>query len=172
MEEKLLEIKDLSVEYTTDEDIVKAVNHVSLTLNKGETIGLVGETGAGKTTLALSLMRLLPKVSGRITGGEIMFNGEDLVKAAEEDMRKVRGEKISMIFQDPMTSLNPVLTVGNQIGEALELHMDLTPEKKQERIEEMLKLVGIAESRKKDYPISFRGYEAACGHSNGPGLQA
>ena len=130
MEEKLLEIKDLSVEYTTDEDIVKAVNHVSLTLNKGETIGLVGETGAGKTTLALSLMRLLPKVSGRITGGELMFNGEDLVKAAEEDMRKVRGEKISMIFQDPMTSLNPVLTVGNQIGEALELHMDLTPEKK------------------------------------------
>jgi peptide/nickel transport system ATP-binding protein len=157
MEEKLLEIKDLSVEYTTDEDIVKAVNHVSLTLNKGETIGLVGETGAGKTTLALSLMRLLPKVSGRITGGEIMFNGEDLVKAAEEDMRKVRGEKISMIFQDPMTSLNPVLTVGNQIGEALELHMDLTPEEKQERIEEMLKLVGIAESRKKDYPISFPG---------------
>ena len=156
MEEKLLEIKDLSVEYTTDEDIVKAVNHVSLTLNKGETIGLVGETGAGKTTLALSLMRLLPKVSGRITGGEIMFNGEDLVKAAEEDMRKVRGEKISMIFQDPMTSLNPVLTVGNQIGEALELHMDLTPEEKQERIEEMLKLVGIAESRKKDY-ISFPG---------------
>ena len=152
MEEKLLEIKDLSVEYTTDEDIVKAVNHVSLTLNKGETIGLVGETGAGKTTLALSLMRILPKVSGRITGGEIMFNGEDLVKVAEEDMRKVRGEKISMIFQDPMTSLNPVLTVGNQIGEALELHMDLTPEEKQERIEEMLKLVGIAESRKKDYP--------------------
>ena len=140
MEEKLLEIKDLSVEYTTDEDIVKAVNHVSLTLNKGETIGLVGETGAGKTTLALSLMRLLPKVSGRITGGEIMFNGEDLVKAAEEDMRKVRGEKISMIFQDPMTSLNPVLTVGNQIGEVLELHMDLTPEEKQERIEEMLLL--------------------------------
>ena len=158
MEEKLLEIKDLSVEYTTDEDIVKAVNHVSLTLNKGETIGLVGETGAGKTTLALSLMRLLPKVSGRITGGEIMFNGEDLVKAAEEDMRKVRGEKISMIFQDPMTSLNPVLTVGNQIGEALELHMDLTPEEKQERIEEMLKLVGIAESRKKGLPpISFPG---------------
>ena len=157
MEEKLLEIKDLSVEYTTDEDIVKAVNHVSLTLNKGETIGLVGETGAGKTTLALSLMRLLPKVSGRITGGEIMFNGEDLVKAAEEDMRKVRGERISMIFQDPMTSLNPVLTVGNQIGEALELHMDLTPEEKQERIEEMLKLVGIAESRKKDYPHQFSG---------------
>lgn len=157
MEEKLLEIKDLSVEYTTDEDIVKAVNHVSLTLNKGETIGLVGETGAGKTTLALSLMRLLPKVSGRITSGEIAFNGEDLVKASEEGMRKVRGEKISMIFQDPMTSLNPVLTVGNQIGEALELHMDLTPEEKQERIEEMLKLVGIVETRKKDYPHQFSG---------------
>lgn len=157
MEEKLLEIKDLSVEYTTDEDIVKAVNHVSLTLNKGETIGLVGETGAGKTTLALSLMRLLPKVSGRITGGEIMFNGEDLVKAAEEDMRKVRGEKISMIFQDPMTSLNPVLTVGNQIGEALELHMDLTPEEKQERIEEMLSWWGLRRAVKRITPISFPG---------------
>ena len=126
----LLDIRGLRVEYHTDEDVVYAVNGLDLTIAKGESLGLVGETGAGKTTLALSLMRLLPKVSGRITGGEIMFNGEDLVKAAEEDMRKVRGEKISMIFQDPMTSLNPVLTVGNQIGEALELHMDLTPEKK------------------------------------------
>ena len=159
MEEKLLEIKDLSVEYTTDEDIVKAVNHVSLTLNKGETIGLVGETGAGKTTLALSLMRLLPKVSGRITGGEIMFNGEDLVKAAEEDMRKVRGEKISMIFQDPMTSLNPVLTVEDQIQEVLQFHNHngLCRAEMGKKVEEMLELVGIPAARKTCYPHEFSG---------------
>ena len=157
MEDKLLEIKDLSVEYTTDEDVVKAVNHVSLSLDKGETFGLVGETGAGKTTLALTLMQLLPKVSGRIPNGEIFFNGKDLVKTSEDDMRKIRGEKISMIFQDPMTSLNPVLTVGNQIGEALELHMDLTAEEKENRIDEMLRLVGIAECRKGDYPHQFSG---------------
>lgn len=157
MQEKLLEIKDLSVEYTTDEDVVKAVNHVSLSLMKGETVGLVGETGAGKTTLALSLMQLLPKVSGRISNGEILFNGEDLIKTSEDDMRKIRGEKISMIFQDPMTSLNPVLTVGDQIGEALELHMDLTAEEKQKRIDEMLRLVGISEGRKRDYPHQFSG---------------
>jgi len=157
MEEKLLEIKDLSVEYTTDDDVVKAVNHVSLSLDKGETFGLVGETGAGKTTLALSLMRLLPKVSGRIPNGEIFFNGENIIKASEDDMRNIRGEKISMIFQDPMTSLNPVLTVGDQIGEAMELHMNLSGEEKQKRIDEMLQLVGIAEGRKKDYPHQFSG---------------
>lgn len=157
MEEKLLEIKDLSVEYTTDEDVVKAVNHVSLSLGAGETLGLVGETGAGKTTLALSLMKLLPKVSGRIPNGEIIFNGVDLVRTPEDNMRKIRGEKISMIFQDPMTSLNPVLTVGDQIGEALELHMNLSSEEKQKRIDEILRLVGIVESRKKDYPHQFSG---------------
>mgnify|MGYP000395875840 CR=1 FL=1 len=158
MEEKLLEIKDLSVEYTTDEDIVKAVNHVSLTLNKGETIGLVGETGAGKTTLALSLMRLLPKVSGRITGGEIMFNGEDLVKAAEEDMRKVRGEKISMIFQDPMTSLNPVMNVGDQIDEVLKIHNPSMPkQERDEKVAEILTLVGIPPERRVQFPHQFSG---------------
>ena len=157
MGEKLLEIKDLSIEYTTDEDVVKAVNHVSLSLDKGETIGLVGETGAGKTTLALSLIQLLPKVSGRIPNGEIIFNDQNLVQAQETEMRQIRGEKISMIFQDPMTSLNPVLTVGDQIGEALELHTDMNEEEKQKRIDEMLHLVGIAESRKKDYPHQFSG---------------
>ena len=157
MEEKLLEIKDLSVEYTTDEAVVKAVNHVSLSLHKGETIGLVGETGAGKTTLALSLLQLLPKVSGRIPNGEIMFEGQDLIKTPEDEMRKVRGEKISMIFQDPMTSLNPVLTVGEQIGEALELHKNMSAEEKEKRIDEMLRLVGIVESRKHDYPHEFSG---------------
>lgn len=157
MGEKLLEIKDLSVEYTTDDAVVKAVNHVSLSLDKGETIGLVGETGAGKTTLALSLLQLLPKVSGRIPNGEILFEGKDLIKTPEEEMRKVRGEKISMIFQDPMTSLNPVLTVGDQIGEALELHKTMTAEEREKRIDEMLRLVGIVESRKKDYPHQFSG---------------
>lgn len=157
MEEKLLEVRGLSVEYTTDDEIVSAVNDVSFVLNKGETIGLVGETGAGKTTLALSLMRLLPKVSGKITKGEILFDGHDLTKATEADMRLVRGEQISMIFQDPMTSLNPVLTIGDQIGEAIRLHMDLTQEEVQARIDEMLRLVGIPESRKKDYPHQFSG---------------
>ena len=137
MEEKLLTIKDLSVEYSTDDDIVRAVNHVSLSLGIGETLGLVGETGAGKTTLALSLMQLLPKVSGRIPNGEILFNGVDLVKTPEDHMRKIRGEKISMIFQDPMTSLNPVLSVGDQIGEVLELHRNMSSEEKQKRIDEI-----------------------------------
>ncbi|HBR01851.1 MAG TPA: dipeptide/oligopeptide/nickel ABC transporter ATP-binding protein [Ruminiclostridium sp.] len=157
MEEQMLKIKDLSVEYTTDEEVVKAVNHVSLSLNKGETIGLVGETGAGKTTLALTLMRLLPKVSSRIPQGAIFFDGVDLLKLPESEMRKIRGEKISMIFQDPMTSLNPVLTVGDQIGEALELHMGLTAEENEKRIDEILRLVGIDEGRKKDYPHQFSG---------------
>jgi len=156
-EEKILEIKDLSVEYTTDEEVVKAVNHVSLSLNKGETIGLVGETGAGKTTLALTLMRLLPKVSSRIPQGEVFFDGADLLQLPESEMRKIRGEKISMIFQDPMSSLNPVLTVSDQIGEALALHMDLTAEEKEKRIDEILRLVGIDEGRKKDYPHQFSG---------------
>lgn len=157
MKEKLLEIKDLSIEYTTNNNVVKAVNHVSLSLDKGETFGLVGETGAGKTTLALSLMRLLPKVSSRIPNGEILFDGEDVIKVSEDDMRKIRGEEISMIFQDPMTSLNPVLTVGDQIGEVLALHMNLSGEEKQKRIDEMLRLVGITESRKYDYPHQFSG---------------
>ena len=157
MDEKMLEIKDLSVEYTTDEEVVKAVNRVSLSLGRGETIGLVGETGAGKTTLALTLMRLLPKVSGRVTGGQILFDGQDLLQLPEPEMRTIRGEKISMIFQDPMTSLNPVLTVGDQIGEALDLHMELTKEEKEQRIDEILRLVGIDENRKKDYPHQFSG---------------
>ena len=157
MSGNLLEIRNLSVEYRADEQTVHAINHVSLSLGRGETIGLVGETGAGKTTLALSLMQLLPKVTGKIVGGEILFDGNDIVHASDEDMQKIRGEKISMIFQDPMTSLNPVLTVGEQIGEAIDLHMKLTPEEVQNRIDEMLKLVGIDPTRKKEYPHQFSG---------------
>ncbi|HPX70464.1 MAG TPA: ATP-binding cassette domain-containing protein, partial [Bacillota bacterium] len=122
MQNKILEIKDLSVMYETDEDRVYAVNGVDLTVNKGETLGIVGETGAGKTTTALSILRLLPKNSGKINSGEIIFDDVDLLQLTEAEMRSIRGRKISIIFQDPMTSLNPVLTVGEQIAEVLELH--------------------------------------------------
>lgn len=157
MNDKLLEIKNLSVVYVSDNQVVEAVNDISLTLNKGETLGLVGETGAGKTTLALTIMRLLPKVTGRITQGEVLLQGRDLVRATEADMRLVRGEKIAMIFQDPMSSLNPVLTVGQQIGEAIRLHMSLDAKQVQERVEQMLRLVGIPEKRINDYPYQFSG---------------
>ena len=118
----LLEVRDLSVEYRTDMETVYAVNHVSFSLEKGKTLGLVGETGAGKTTTALALLRLLPERTGRVPNGEIIFEGRDLMGIKEGEMQLVRGGKISMIFQDPMTALNPVLTVGAQIREALELH--------------------------------------------------
>ena len=111
-ENKLLEIRDLSVEYRTDESVVHAVNHVSLSIGKGETLGLVGETGAGKTTLAMAMLRLLPKNVGRITGGSVLFNGRDLLRIGEAEMRAYRGKTMSMIFQDPMTSLNPVGPAG------------------------------------------------------------
>lgn len=157
--EKLLEVKNLSVEYKTGKEIVKAVNGISFSLNKGETIGLVGETGAGKTTTALSLLRLLPERTGRITEGEITFLGEKLLGLKEKEMREIRGEKISMIFQDPMTSLNPVITVGEQIKEALitHNHEGLKSEELDKRVNEVLEMVGIPASRKHDYPHQFSG---------------
>ena len=115
MSEKLLEIKNLVVRYDTDFERVEAVNGINLSLEKGKTLGLVGETGAGKTTTALSIMRLIPDPPGKIVEGEILYNGEDILKKTEKEMRKIRGNNISMIFQDPMTALNPVLTVGDQI---------------------------------------------------------
>jgi peptide/nickel transport system ATP-binding protein len=157
MQEKLLDIKNLEVIYSADRQIVHAINNISLSMNKGETLGLVGETGAGKTTLALTLLRLLPKQNGKIVSGEVFFQGHDLIKATEADMRLVRGSQISMIFQDPMSSLNPVLTVGEQIAEAIRLHMNLAKDQVENRVEEMLRLVGIMESRKNDYPHQFSG---------------
>ena len=157
--EKMLEIKDLSVIYETDLETVYAVNGVTLSLEKGATLGLVGETGAGKTTLALTLMRLLPERTGKVTSGCITFEGENVVELPEASMRKIRGDKIAMIFQDPMTSLNPVLTVGEQIAEALYVHNDSgrSKEEIEARVDETLTLVGIPPARKHEYPHQFSG---------------
>ena len=157
--ENLLEVQDLSVEYRTDEDLVKAVNHVSLRLKKKQTLGLVGETDAGKTTLALSILRLLPKHVGKITGGTVTFEGSNLLALSEAEMRAYRGKAISMIFQDPMTSLNPVIPVGKQVAEILELHNEagLSKEQIEARVDEMFELVGIPASRKGEYPHQFSG---------------
>ena len=157
--EKMLEIKDLSVIYETDLETVYAVNGVTLSLEKGATLGLVGETGAGKTTLALTLMRLLPERTGKVTSGSITFEGENVVELPEANMRKIRGDKIAMIFQDPMNSLHAVLTVGEQIAEALYVHNDSgrSKEEIEARVDETLTLVGIPPARKHEYPHQFSG---------------
>ncbi len=159
MKDTFLKVKDLEVIYKTDLETVYAVNKISFDLDRGETLGLVGETGAGKTTTALSLLRLLPERTARIVGGGIEFEGKDLLEIPEKEMQHIRGEKISMIFQDPMTALNPVLTVGDQIAESLLLHDDVGRSKDviEQRVEEVLEMVGIPASRKKDYPHQFSG---------------
>ena len=156
---KVVEIKDLFVEYSSAGSVVKAVNGVSLELEKGKTLGLVGETGAGKTTTALALMGLLPEKVGRRTSGSIMLMGDDLDTLTEKQMNMARGEIISMIFQDPMTALNPIMTVGQQIAESLKLHNSKGRSKAEikKRVEEVLELVGIPASRKDDYPLQFSG---------------
>ncbi len=158
MSKTLVEIKDLHVVYNTDEKTVYAVNGLNLSINKGETLGLVGETGAGKTTTALSLMKLLPERVGEIRQGQILLDNIDITKATPADMRLIRGESVSMIFQDPMTSLNPILTVGDQISEVLDLHrLDMSPEEKTKKVDEILKLVGLSADRKNEYPHQFSG---------------
>lgn len=159
MKKNLLEIKDLEVIYKTDLETVYAVNKISLSLKRGETLGIVGETGAGKTTTALSLLRLLPERTGKILGGSIFFAGKDLLQLTEKEMQSIRGEKISMIFQDPMTALNPVITVGKQIAEALILHNydNKTRDEIEERVEQSLEMVGIPAFRKNEYPHQFSG---------------
>jgi peptide/nickel transport system ATP-binding protein len=152
-----LEIKDLAVAYVTEDETVHAVNGISLSLEQGESLGVVGETGAGKTTTALSILGLLPKPTGRIAGGSIVFNGRDLVQASEEEMRHIRGNQISMIFQDPMTSLNPIFTVGEQIAETLEIHQSLSKADALARAGDMLELVGIPRGRMVEYPHQFSG---------------
>lgn len=155
--ENLLEIKNLSIEYVTDDRINKAVNDLNLKIREGETLGFVGETGAGKTTTALGVMRLVPNPPGKIVSGEIYFEGENLLDKEEKEMREIRGNKISMIFQDPMTSLNPIMTVGEQIEEVIKLHEDLPKDELRKRAEEMLDTVGIRKERFDDYPHQFSG---------------
>lgn len=157
MSHHLLEIKDLHVHYSTDDGINEAVNGVNLHLNPGETVGLVGESGAGKTTTALSIVRLVPDPPGKIVQGEILFQGENLLHKKESEMRKIRGNKISMIFQDPMTSLNPVFTIGRQIAENVSLHQGVSHKEGIKRAQEMLELVEIPGSRVNDYPHEFSG---------------
>ncbi len=160
MEEKeILKIENLSIQYKTDLETVYAVNDISFSLKQGETMGLVGETGAGKTTTALGILGLLPERTARITSGEILFDGDNVCDLTDKQMERVRGEKVSMIFQDPMTALNPVLSVGDQIGEALYLHNEKELSKKEinQRVEETLELVGIPKERKNEYPHQFSG---------------
>lgn len=154
----LLEIKNLKVEYRTDMEVVSAVNNIDIVIGHSKTLGLVGETGAGKTTTALSILRLLPERTGFVENGEILFDGENILKADENTMRHIRGNRISMVFQDPMTSLNPVLTVGDQIAEAIQLHNEhLTKEEIDQKVEETLTMVGILPQRKTEYPHQFSG---------------
>jgi peptide/nickel transport system ATP-binding protein len=157
MSEKLLEIKNLNVRYTTDGVIAPAVNGINLTINKGEVLGLVGETGAGKTTTALSLLQLLPKYTAEVDG-EIYFKDIDITKASEKTMRSIRGNSISMIFQDPMTSLNPVFPVGSQIADVIKLHnKHYSNAEIQSSVDQILEKVGIPASRKGDFPHQFSG---------------
>ena len=158
MTENLLTIEDLYVQYNTDDAVVHALNGLNLKLRKGESLGLVGETGAGKTTAALSILKLLPTKVGKITKGQITYNGTDIIAADNKEMREIRGAKIAMIFQDPMSSLNPILTVGDQISEVLELHFpDMSKQERNQKTDEILGLVGIQISRKTEYPHQFSG---------------
>jgi oligopeptide transport system ATP-binding protein len=155
----LLEVRNLKTQFFTQDGVVHAVNGISYTLGEGETLGIVGESGCGKSVSALSLMRLIPSPPGKIVGGEVLFEGRDLLKVNDEEIRSVRGNKIAMIFQDPMTSLNPVLTIGRQVSEAVELHLGMDKRQSRERSIELLEMVGIpeAEERIDDYPHQFSG---------------
>ena len=156
---ELLEIKNLETSFFLEEGQLKAVDDVSFTLSKGKTLGIVGESGCGKSVTALSIMRLIPEPPGKITKGQILFNGQDLTKLPISKMRDIRGNKISMIFQEPMTSLNPVFTIGNQIEEAIELHQNLSKKEIKEKAIEMLHLVGIPSPKRRvnDYPHQLSG---------------
>lgn len=157
MSENMLNIENLVIHYETDEEVVEAVNNISLHLNKGEVLGLVGETGAGKTTTALGIMGLLPEKVGHVIQGKIELDGGNLFDKSEKDMRKIRGKKISMIFQDPMTALNPVKTVGEQIAEVVLLHNHCSKVEAMRRAQDMLGMVGIVPERYKEYPHQFSG---------------
>lgn len=158
MQEALLEIDDLSVHYITrDSGTCKAVNNVTLSLHKGETLGLVGETGAGKTTIALSILRLIDSPPGKVVSGTVRYKGKDLYKLKKKEMQKIRGFEISMIFQDPMTALNPTDTVGEQISEVIRLHEHCSKAEAKVKAGDMMELVGIPRERYDEYPHQFSG---------------
>jgi oligopeptide transport system ATP-binding protein len=156
---KLLEVKGLRTQFFTQDGVVHAVNGISYHLNEGETLGIVGESGCGKSVSVLSVMQLIPQPPGKIVGGEVWFDGRDLMGLQEDEVRQVRGNRIAMIFQDPMTSLNPVLTVGQQVNEALQLHLGMDKAQARQRTIELLEMVNIpeAENRVDDYPHQFSG---------------
>ena len=157
MAEKTIEIKDLVVEYRTRSGVVQALNGLSLSIEKGKTLGLVGETGAGKTTAGLAVLGLIPSPPGVIVSGEILLNGKDLRALTDKEMDQIRGDAVAMIFQDPMTSLNPVMTVGDQIAEAIKIHEGLNHGDALKKAEEMLEMVGIPRERAKEYPHQSSG---------------
>lgn len=156
-EELILDVKDLVVHYELEEETVYAVNGIDIQLRRGETLGLVGETGAGKTTAALAILRLVPTPPGVVKSGSIMVAGHDMMAVSAKELEEIRGKDVSMIFQDPMTSLNPVFTVGEQIAESVMIHENMTKEQAMERAKEMLELVGIPGSRVGEYPHQFSG---------------
>ena len=155
----LLEVKELKTVFSTQDGVVNAVNGISYSLEAGEALGIVGESGCGKSVSVLSIMRIIPDPPGRIVGGEVLFNGRDLLKMDLRDLRKVRGNRIAMIFQDPMSSLNPVLTIGRQISESVLLHTDMDKKQARQRTVDLLDMVGIpeAENRLNEYPHQFSG---------------
>jgi len=157
--EPLLTVDNLKTQFFTQDGVVKAVDDVSFYVMPGETLGVVGESGCGKSQTGLSIMRLIPNPPGKIVNGEIIFNGQDILQMSDEQVRSIRGNDIAMIFQDPMTSLNPVLTINRQIGEALELHMGMNKNQAKQRTIELLRMVGIpnAEERVDQYPHQFSG---------------
>ncbi|MDH3600637.1 MAG: ABC transporter ATP-binding protein [Candidatus Tectomicrobia bacterium] len=159
MEQPLIDIRDLQTQFFTDDGLARAVDGVSYSLARGETVGVVGESGCGKSVTALSILRLIPNPPGRIVGGEILFEGENLLDLSAAEMRRIRGNDISMIFQEPMTSLNPVFTIGNQISEAVKLHQGLSRKEAMNKAVEMLTLVGIPEPARRvhEYPHQLSG---------------
>ena len=156
-EKKILEIKDLSVNYVTEDETVYAVSDLNISLDEGKTLGLVGETGAGKTTTAKAIMRLIPDPPGRIEKGTVLVDGFDLYKATKADLVRIRGKEVSMVFQDPMSVLNPVFTIGEQIAECYEIHDACSKAEATEKAKRMLETVGISAERAKDYPHQFSG---------------
>lgn len=155
--QNIIDIKDLVVHYETNDGIVEAVNGVSISIDRGKTLGIVGETGAGKTTMALSILRLVQNPPGKIKSGVIELEGEDIFLYTEAEMENIRGDKVSMIFQDPMTSLNPVIPIGDQIAEVIQIHENISSKEAMEKTKDMLALVGIHPNRANEYPHQFSG---------------